>query len=142
MLSNLIICFSYGMELNSASSNHGFIKCKISGLGAPFNANASVIIDSPYGRTYSKPTAQHISATGQIFNFQSFAVIDSISPAVGSDAGGQLLTITGKFFDETKSPAEVKVGEETCVVESVSETQVLCRTPVKPSSALTAYPGM
>ena len=41
-------------------------------------------------------------------------MIDSISPAVGSEAGGQLLTITGDFFDETKAPAEVKVGDDDC----------------------------
>lgn len=129
------------MQLKTPSSNHGYIKCKISGLGAPFSANVSVIIDSPYGRTIAKPTAQHISATGEIFNFQSYAVIDSIFPAVGSNAGGQLLTINGKFFDETKAPAEVKVGEETCVAESVTRTEILCRTPVKPSSIRTKYPG-
>ena len=70
-------------------------------------------------------------------------MIDSISPAVGSKAGGQLLTITGDFFDETKAPAEVKVGDDDCEVESITDTQILCRTPSKPadSDRNSSWPG-
>ena len=68
-------------------------------------------------------------------------VIDSISPAIGSTAGGQLITITGDFFDESKADAEVLVGNTTCTVESVTDTQILCRTPAEPDSSPNSYPG-
>lgn len=59
-------------------------------------------------------------------------MIDEISSNSGSTEGGQLLTITGKFFDETTSPAVVTVGGEDCTVQSVSDTDIVCLTPEKP----------
>lgn len=70
-----------------------------------------------------------------------FVVIDSISPAVGSIVGGQLITITGDFFDESKAPAEVMVGNDTCTIESITDTQILCRTPAEQSGSPSSYPG-
>lgn len=68
-------------------------------------------------------------------------MIDSISASNGSTEGGQLLTITGRFFDETVSPADVKVGNDECVVQSLTDTRIVCRTPAEPAAPDVLYPG-
>ena len=68
-------------------------------------------------------------------------MIDEISSSSGSNEGGQLLTIKGKFFDETTSPAVVTVGGEACAVQSISDAEVVCLTPVKPTDTPTSYAG-
>ncbi|XP_067950540.1 fibrocystin-L-like [Watersipora subatra] len=130
----------YGSELTSSNSNMGYIKCKAD-LGAAFSGNVSVIIDAPYGRTYVKAAAYHLSGTGKVHMYQSYAAIDSISAQTGSIYGGQLLTITGRFFDESKSAPNVKVGDDECVVETLTPTEITCRTPPQPANSKDTYVG-
>ncbi|XP_067950539.1 fibrocystin-L-like [Watersipora subatra] len=131
---------SYGSKLNGPNSNMGYIKCKAD-LGAAFSGNVSVIIDAPYGRTYVKAAAYHLSGTGKVHMYQSYAAIDSISAQTGSIYGGQLLTITGRFFDDSKSAPNVKVGDDECVVETLTPTEITCRTPPQPANSKDTYVG-
>ena len=62
---------SYGLELTNG--DFGYVKCKITGVGAPFATNASVLIDPPFGRTYVKPPARHLSADGELYMYQTYA---------------------------------------------------------------------
>jgi hypothetical protein len=58
--------------------------------------------------------------------------INSISPSTGSFYGGTLLTITGVNFSPSLSETIVYVGPTLnwfCTIESLTTTQVLCRTP-------------
>ena len=59
--------------------------------------------------------------------------INSISPTTGSYYGGTLLTISGKNFATAAQQSLVFVGDELnqfCIIETVSETQITCRTPI------------
>lgn len=128
------------MQLNGTSIN-GSIKCKLQGPKLPHNGDSSVTLSDVYGRTILQSSAQHISATGDLYSFQSHAIIESITPTNGSEQGGQLITITGQFFDQTVVPAKILIGEGDCGVESLTTTEIVCRTTAKPFTAPATYPG-
>ena len=62
--------------------------------------------------------------------YEVYPQINSVSPQAGSAAGGTLLTITGTGFTEDGmgGTVEVMVGEDLCKVESMTETEIKCRT--------------
>lgn len=53
--------------------------------------------------------------------------ITGISPMVGSTLGGTLLTIDGENFSDDPYDNPVKVGDNYCLVETTSPTQITCR---------------
>lgn len=57
-----------------------------------------------------RPRSLYLSRTKQLYLFQSYAEITSVSPALGSVHGGTSITITGRNFDQTRSPAKVKIS--------------------------------
>lgn len=57
-----------------------------------------------------RPRSLYLSRTKQLYLFQSYAEITSVSPALGSVYGGTSITITGRNFDQTQSPAKVKIS--------------------------------
>ena len=59
--------------------------------------------------------------------------IESISPTVGSLAGGAIVTITGFGFGDSQS---VLIGSYACDIIESSYTQILCETPVSVSSTV------
>ncbi|KAF6034267.1 PKHD1L1 [Bugula neritina] len=130
----------YGISLWNEWANNGYLRCKVSALPVPSNVKVSVIIDAPYGKTLPLPGSYIVSATGKPFMFQTYAEVTGISPTEGSTAGGQLLTITGTGFDDTTSP-DVKVGDDECEVVSVTDTEIMCRTPAEHSSVDDSYVG-
>jgi hypothetical protein len=63
-------------------------------------------------------------------NYEVYPQINSVEPQMGSVAGGTKLTIKGSGFveDGLGGVVTVKVGEDDCEVESMTETQIICRT--------------
>jgi len=59
--------------------------------------------------------------------------IDSVTPAYGSNAGGDLITITGGPFDAS---AVVEISATEAVVSSVTETELVVVTPAVPRTGL------
>ena len=53
-------------------------------------------------------------------------VLNGVSPAVGSTAGGQSVTIAGSFLPATVD--NVKLGSAQCEIVSSSDTEILCFT--------------
>uniref|UniRef100_A0A3Q1GNU6 PA14 domain-containing protein n=1 Tax=Acanthochromis polyacanthus TaxID=80966 RepID=A0A3Q1GNU6_9TELE len=51
-----------------------------------------------------------VSAENKLFMFQTYAEVTGVSPSAGSVLGGTLITVHGRFFDETDRPARVLVG--------------------------------
>lgn len=51
-----------------------------------------------------------VASNDQIYMFQTYAEVTSVSPSTGSVKGGTYLTISGQYFDETKSAVRVMVG--------------------------------
>ncbi|XP_064635071.1 fibrocystin-L-like [Lineus longissimus] len=130
----------YGISLNGdGTSRYGCMTCKLQGTFIG-NINGSFLIEGPYGRSLADLSILHVSAQNKIAMFQTYAEVDSVSPAVGSTEGGTLLTITGQNFDETTAPATVTVGGEDCKIESLSDTEITCVTPSQ-QAIKSFYPG-
>ena len=65
--------------------------------------------------------------------YESELTASSMSPLTGSFGGGSLLTITGTGFDTETDPT-VTVCSADCAVESVTDTEIQCRTPANSGS--------
>ncbi|XP_069109428.1 fibrocystin-L-like, partial [Argopecten irradians] len=94
---------------NSGQSSNGVMTCKLSESGSQLgNINVSYAL-SGRGRSQSNMNLYRVSRNGQIFMFQSYAEIHSITPSSGSTEGGTVITISGRYFDETKSSVMLKL---------------------------------
>uniref|UniRef100_A0A8C2XEQ6 PKHD1 like 1, tandem duplicate 2 n=1 Tax=Cyclopterus lumpus TaxID=8103 RepID=A0A8C2XEQ6_CYCLU len=84
-----------------------------------------------------------VSALGKLSMFQTFAEVTGVSPAAGSVMGGTLLTIHGRYFDQTDRPARVLVGGLPCEIQTVSDDRITCRTAKHEmnNDNMTVYPG-
>lgn len=51
-----------------------------------------------------------VSRNDDIYMYQTYAVINNVSPSSGSTQGRTRLSITGQYFDETEKPVQVVVG--------------------------------
>ncbi|XP_061168814.1 fibrocystin-L-like [Saccostrea echinata] len=131
----------YGKAMNSENTWdwNGYMKCKMNGKFVG-NQNVSYIISGSFGRS-CRPNTLFLSRTKQLYLFQTYAEVTSVSPSVGSIHGDTMVTITGKNFDQTRSPAKVKISGQNCEVKSVTATQITCKTPPKPGTSYTKFPG-
>ncbi|XP_033758178.1 fibrocystin-L-like [Pecten maximus] len=128
---------SYGITFDGGS--FGSMICKLSETGSKIgNINATYEL-SMLGRSQANLNLFKVSRNGQTFMFQSFAEIHSITPAIGSTEGGTIVTVAGRFFDETKSEAVVKIGGMGCEVMSINESVITCRTPRAPDKIKPKY---
>ena len=66
-------------------------------------------------------------------SYESELTASSMAPLTGSFGGGTLLTITGTGFDTETNPT-VTVCSADCTVESVTDTEIQCRTPANSGS--------
>uniref|UniRef100_A0A669C1W9 PKHD1 like 1, tandem duplicate 1 n=1 Tax=Oreochromis niloticus TaxID=8128 RepID=A0A669C1W9_ORENI len=83
-----------------------------------------------------------VSALGKLSMFQTFAEVTGVFPSEGSIMGGTLLTVQGRFFDETDQPARVLVGGLPCEVQSVDDDRITCKTAEHQTNKNAAvYPG-
>ncbi|CAJ1082786.1 fibrocystin-L-like [Xyrichtys novacula] len=121
----------YQLKLNSETSWWGALRCKMTGTYVG-NQNGSFI--NTYGRNVVKKKVYRVRAVyssppkQSLAMFQSFAEVTGVSPPQGSVMGGTLLTIEGRFFDETNSRARVLTGGLPCDVLNVSDDKITCRT--------------
>uniref|UniRef100_G3NDK3 PKHD1 like 1 n=1 Tax=Gasterosteus aculeatus aculeatus TaxID=481459 RepID=G3NDK3_GASAC len=99
----------YNLQLDSESSNWGYMSCKMTGSYVGHH-NLTYILDSEFGRSLPDKKLLRVSALGKLSMFQTFAEVTGVSPSTGSVMGGTLLTIYGRFFDQTDQPARVLVG--------------------------------
>ncbi|XP_036904303.1 fibrocystin-L isoform X2 [Sturnira hondurensis] len=130
----------YGLKLDHPSADMGSMICKTTGTYIGHH-NVSFILDSDYGRSFPQKMAYFVSSLNKISMFQTYAEVTLISPSRGSIRGGTLLTIHGRFFDQTDSPVRVLVGGQACDVLNVTENSICCRTSPKPDILRTLHPG-
>jgi len=106
------------------------------------NLNISFILDGEYGRShYDKKRLTAGKSGGKLTMYQTYAVVNSVSPTVGSTVGKTKLSIVGKYFDETDADAEVTVAGTPCAVESVTDELIVCSTAPEPSPMPTELLG-
>jgi len=92
-----------------------------------------------YDFDYSYPYNYDASLSGTPHSMFLFPSISTISPAIGSVAGGTLITITGSGFSKNISRNVVYAGGERCNVISADFTTIQCSTSSIAETALTNY---
>ncbi|XP_054461971.1 PKHD1 like 1, tandem duplicate 1 [Anoplopoma fimbria] len=117
----------YDLRLDSESSTWGYMSCKMTGTYVGHH-NLSYILDDEFGRSLPDKKLFRVSASGKLSMFQTFAEVTGVSPSAGSVMGGTLLTIHGRFFDQTDRPARVLVGGLPCEIQTVSDNRITCRS--------------
>ena len=58
----------------------------------------------------------------------SAATVSSINPISGSNAGGEVLTLTGTNFNLSPQLNKVTIGGTVCDVTSATATEIVCKT--------------
>ncbi|KAM8840499.1 PKHD1 like 1, tandem duplicate 1 isoform 3-T3 [Spinachia spinachia] len=131
----------YNLQLDSESSNWGYMSCKMTGSYVGHH-NLTYILDSEFGRALPDKKLLKVSALGKLSMFQTFAEVTGVSPSTGSIMGGTMLTIYGRFFDQTDQPARVLVGGLPCEIQTVSDDRMTCRVAKQEMNGnMTLYPG-
>lgn len=107
--------------LTLSESTTNTLKCTV-GPAMSEHFNVSVIVSN------SRETTQYSA-----FSYVD-PVITSISPRYGPQAGGTLLTLTGKYLNSGNS-RHISIGGKTCTLKSVSDSILECYTPAQTVSA-------
>ncbi|XP_063157380.1 fibrocystin [Candoia aspera] len=112
--------FLYPIQLDHGL---GTVKCQVEGnyIGS-HNVSFSVYNK---GKSIVHKDAWLISAKQELFMYQTFSDISSVSPAAGSLGGGTDLTITGDFFD---TPVQVTVAGSPCQIKEITPQKIICTT--------------
>ncbi|XP_011607160.2 fibrocystin-L isoform X2 [Takifugu rubripes] len=131
----------YQLQLDNENSVWGYMSCKMTGTYVGHH-NLSYILDNDYGRSLPDKKLFRVWGLGKLSMTQTYAEVTGVSPSQGSTMGGTLLTIHGRFFDQTDQPARVLVGGLPCKIQSVSDDRITCET-AKPDRTrnMTIYPG-
>uniref|UniRef100_A0A8D3DR72 PKHD1 like 1, tandem duplicate 2 n=1 Tax=Scophthalmus maximus TaxID=52904 RepID=A0A8D3DR72_SCOMX len=95
----------YNLRLDSEGSTWGYMSCKMTGT-YNFGNNVPFILY----RSLPAKSLYKVSSVGKLSMLQTFAEVTGVSPSMGSVLGGTLLTVHGRFFDQTDHPARVLVG--------------------------------
>lgn len=109
------------------------MKCKLEKAEVGYFI-ASMLVTNEYGRSVTNPDIFYVAPNQKLYNFQSFAEIDSISPQLGSTEGGTRITITGKYlYTDDNVPAMIDIAGTPCEVVSfdmknLTETKIVCVT--------------
>ncbi|XP_053129194.1 fibrocystin [Hemicordylus capensis] len=124
----ITICSLASKQMHSIypiQTEHGLgtVKCRVEGnyIGS-HNVSFSM---SNKGKSVVHKDAWLISAKQDLFLYQTFPEIFSVSPASGSLGGGTHLTISGDFFD---TPVQVTVAGIPCQIKHVSPQKIICTT--------------
>uniref|UniRef100_A0A8D3BAM2 PKHD1 like 1, tandem duplicate 2 n=1 Tax=Scophthalmus maximus TaxID=52904 RepID=A0A8D3BAM2_SCOMX len=127
----------YNLRLDSEGSTWGYMSCKMTGT-YNFGNNVPFILY----RSLPAKSLYKVSSVGKLSMLQTFAEVTGVSPSMGSVLGGTLLTVHGRFFDQTDHPARVLVGGLPCEIQSVSDDSITCRTARRPMhDTMSLYPG-
>ena len=111
-------------DCSVTSANASLIQCTLPALPAgDYDISLTVCPAVPYIASYC-PGRAAIS-TGPL---NSPAEITSVSPALGSVAGGTQLTVTGTGFSMDSGDISVIIGEQECSVISSTYYQIECTT--------------
>ncbi|XP_036949440.1 PKHD1 like 1, tandem duplicate 1 isoform X2 [Acanthopagrus latus] len=130
----------YNLQLDNEMSRWGYMSCKMSGTYVG-HQNWTYILDADYGRSLAEKKLFRVSSLNKLSMFQTFAEVTGVSPSKGSIMGGTLVTIHGRFFDQTDRPARALIGGLPCAIQSVSDDKIVCRTAKHEMNSMTVYPG-
>lgn len=117
----------YGVYLNDIfSGGDGGFKCKLGGSYVG-NQNFTYMVDGEYGRSKTDKSMKRIGPNGHLYDVQTYAVITGLNLHAGGINGGNVITISGRWFWEGHT--EVKIAGEICEIISVTDNEIQCRVP-------------
>ena len=105
---------------------------------AAFNCTLGAGVGGAVSATFAVGSRVGLVAGAPSMDLTKAVVVETVSPAVGSQAGGSTLTLTGRGFSRHTSNVVVKVGGATCAVQSATPTMITCVTPAAPLPAFSA----
>ncbi|CAF3954248.1 unnamed protein product [Rotaria sp. Silwood2] len=124
-----------------ANVNNTYLKCNFEGTEVGI-FNLSMLVTNEYGRSLVNSNLYRVSATGDLYTFQSYAVISNVTPNQGSIEGGTNLAIYGNYFSDSQQYLlVVKIGNEYCTILTVNQTIIQCKTPKIPTVTQNQYQG-
>ncbi|CUG86307.1 transmembrane protein, putative [Bodo saltans] len=117
-----------GNPCSVASATTTYLTCYSSALNNDFTTDYDVTIN------VADDTNTEVDATSQYtYTAALTAVVSSVSPTELSAGGQELLTISGSNFGTDISSVSVKIGNSSCIVQSLTNTTIQCRTtPTSP----------
>ncbi|KAM9385916.1 fibrocystin-L-like isoform 2-T2 [Pholidichthys leucotaenia] len=121
----------YHLRLYSEHSFSGCMRCKMTGTYIG-HQNVSYILDSDFGRSQPEKNLFWVSAVSKLSMFQTYAEVIGVSPPEGSVLGGTLLTVQGRYFDQTDHPARVLIAGRPCKIHRLTNDSITCRTAEEP----------
>eukprot|EP00759_Apiculatamorpha_spiralis_P009384 PhF_6_TR15991/c1_g1_i1/m.25091 len=83
----------------------------------------------PYGRALVDVKVAGIGAARGNFEVFSTLTVQSMSPAIGSVAGGSVVEVKGSGFSENSNKTKVEIDNKPCTLEKVTPNSILCRVP-------------
>jgi hypothetical protein len=148
--------YDYSYQVNCSLPNPTSpVDAQVPRLGTARNVNVTVSFEGSLrgGAPLNDLRSYLGTGTGQLYQFQLYPVVDSISPADGSTAGGTLVTLTGRGFPNLALPlgdtVSITVQGVPCAVTFSNYTLMTCIMGAQPSGYTTptslrysTYPGM
>jgi hypothetical protein len=111
------------------------------GLGTAGSFNVSMQYEAGFrgARPLVHNMAYLYDRAGQAYMYQTYPVVNSISPNNGSTAGGTLVTISGRGFPTLDlglggDTLAVKLYGVPCAIQSSNYTTIVCRSGPAPTS--------
>jgi len=106
---------------------------------------ASILVTNEFGRSQASSNLFFVSPNQKLYNFQTYAQVDSVWPHSGSQAGGTRLTIIGKYlYTDNSVPAMIDIAGQPCkIVEfdmsDLNATRIVCETPAEVTAPTDNY---
>lgn len=97
------------------------------------------MVEGEYGKALMDTEILRVSRNNKIYALQTYAEITSITPDRGSNSGSTYLTISGRNFDPKTT--KVTIAGEECEIVDINDDQIICKTPPKPDSLPSKFPG-
>lgn len=119
------------------------------GIGVAGNKNVTVSFERSQrgGRPVPDRSSYSTAVDGSIRQFQLHAELDAVSPALGSTAGGTVLTISGRGFpsypppgvlDQAATIDVVLPGGAPCTLLTSNYSTITCVTAPQPAAGIAA----
>ena len=116
------------MNIISSPKKYRILKFVVQNWVRPLNNGVFAFTTESMGRASLPWDAEYFDSTGNTVSITLAPGISSISPVMRSSEGGTLMTIKGKGFYQPEHTTEVLVGGDSCVIQSIDDTTILCRT--------------
>ncbi|XP_064089363.1 fibrocystin-L-like [Macrobrachium nipponense] len=113
--------------------NTNSLKCKVLSQNiGPMNGSVYV---TTRGAAETRWYGMYSDSQDKLYQYHTYAGVESVSPSTGSPGGSTLITVTGVGFSNIAGATEVRVGGAVCDIQSVSYNSLTCLTPAQDTTS-------